>query len=95
MLASILSLGVRCCGTIPLADEMNRRRWLGATGAAALCVACLPIHAQAGVAAPIALRSIAVLDVELVDDQNNPLTKAAQEVRLRNATMQLRQELER
>ena len=34
-----------------------------------------------------------VLDFELVDDQNNPLTKAAQEVRLTNATQQLQREL--
>ena len=38
-------------------------------------------------------RSLAVLDFELVDDQNNPLTKPAQEIRLRNATQQLQQEL--
>jgi hypothetical protein len=52
-----------------------------------------PAHAQAAGTAPSTLRSIAVLDFELVDDQNNPLTKAAQEVRLRNATLQLRQVL--
>jgi hypothetical protein len=40
-----------------------------------------------------ALPRLAVLDFELIDDQNNPLTKAAQEVRLRKATQQLQQEL--
>ncbi len=39
------------------------------------------------------LRSLTVLDFELVDDQNNPLTKAAQELRLVNATRQLQAEL--
>jgi hypothetical protein len=39
------------------------------------------------------LPSLAVLDFELVDDHDNPLTKAAQEVRLRNATRQLQKEL--
>jgi hypothetical protein len=58
-----------------------RRRWL--------LLAALPLRA----AAQAAPRSIVVADMELVDDQNNPLTKAAQEVRLRNATAQLQQEL--
>lgn len=40
-----------------------------------------------------ALPKLAVLDFELIDDQNNPLTKAAQGVRLRKATQQLQQEL--
>jgi hypothetical protein len=34
-----------------------------------------------------------VLEFELVDDQNNPLTKQAQELRLRDATVQLQREL--
>lgn len=34
-----------------------------------------------------------MLEFELVDDHHNPLTKAAQEVRLRNATLQLQREL--
>ena len=48
-----------------------------------------------GAQAPSAVRlpSLSVLEFELVDDQNNPLTKAAQEVRLRNATLQLQREL--
>ncbi|HJU24932.1 MAG TPA: DUF3280 domain-containing protein [Casimicrobiaceae bacterium] len=39
------------------------------------------------------LPRLAVLDFELIDEQNNPLTKSAQEVRLRNASAQLRHEL--
>ena len=39
------------------------------------------------------LSSIIVLDFDLLDDQDNPLTKAAQEVRLRNAGLQLQREL--
>ena len=50
-------------------------------------------RAQTAEAKPMGLRSVVVLDFELVDDQNNPLTKAAQVVRLRNATLQLRREL--
>ena len=72
---------------------MNRRNWLEAAGAAALSAAWLPAPAQPASAAASTLRSLAVLDFELVDDQNNPLTKAAQEVRLRNATLQLQREL--
>ena len=44
-------------------------------------------------AAPGTLRSIAVLDFELVDDHDNPDTKAAQARRLDLATQQLQQEL--
>ncbi|MEJ8835331.1 DUF3280 domain-containing protein [Ramlibacter sp. AN1133] len=44
-------------------------------------------------APPPGPRSIAVLQIELLDDQNNPATKAAQEVRLRDALLQLRKEL--
>ena len=61
--------------------------------AVALGGAGLAVRAQANSAAPSSLRSLAVVDFELVDDQNNPLTKAAQEVRLRNAGLQLQQEL--
>ena len=52
-----------------------------------------PAPTQANSPAPAALRSIAVLDFELVDEQNNPLPKAAQVVRLRTVSQQLRQEL--
>ena len=68
---------------------MDRRNFLQALGAAGFGLACAALNAQpAG-----ALRSLAVLEFELVDDQNNPVTKAAQEVRLRNATAQLQREL--
>ena len=71
---------------------MDRRVWLvrGLAGvvAAGLAVGWRSARAQAG-----ALRSLTVLDFELVDDQNNPLTKAAQVLRLRNATAQLQREL--
>ena len=72
---------------------MHRRTWLGVACAAALGTGGWSVHAQTGNAAASALSSLAVLDFELVDDQNNPLTKAAQEVRLRNVTQQLQQEL--
>lgn len=71
---------------------MKRRDWIKTLPAFAVGVWHSP-RAQVVGATPSALRSIAVLDFELVDDQNNPLTKAAQEVRLRNATLQLRREL--
>ena len=68
---------------------MNRRHCLQALVAAGSGLACAGLNAQ-----PVgALRSLAVLEFELVDDQNNPVTKAAQEVRLRNATAQLQREL--
>ena len=67
---------------------MDRRSWLQGVIACGLAVGWRSAKAQAG-----ALRSLAVLDFELVDDQNNPLTKAAQVVRLRNATAQLQREL--
>ena len=72
----------------------NRRRTLFSVVALALAAAAsMPTAAQPTAASATAVRSLAVLDFELVDDQNNPLTKAAQVVRLRQATMQLRQEL--
>jgi hypothetical protein len=52
-----------------------------------------PTFAQPSVPAPDMLRSMALLEFELVDEQNNPLTKTAQKVRLRQATLQLRQAL--
>lgn len=72
---------------------MDRRGWLVAASAAVLEAVWAPAQAQTDSAAPSTLRSLAVLEFELVDDQNNPLTKAAQEVRLRNATAQLQREL--
>ena len=67
---------------------MDRRGWLAGVVACGLAGGWRTAEAQAA-----ALRSLAVLDFELVDEQNNPLTKAAQEVRLRNATAQLQREL--
>lgn len=73
---------------------MNRRLWIHTSCAAALsCAAAIAGQSEAVGAEPHALRSLAVVDFELVDDQNNPATKAAQEVRLRNATAQLQREL--
>ena len=72
---------------------MDRRSWLLSACAVVFSVRWLPARAQSGSASPSSLRSLAVLDFELVDDQNNLLTKAAQEVRLRNATLQLQREL--
>ncbi len=74
---------------------MNRRNGLGLAtlGLALLCLASRPAWAQSETAAPGTLRSLVVLDFELVDDQNNPLTVAAQLVRLSNATAQLQREL--
>jgi len=72
---------------------MNRRPWLKFASVAVFGAAGLPLGAQPDTAAPSPVRSLAVLDFELVDEQNNPLTKAAQEVRLRNATLQLQREL--
>ena len=72
---------------------MDRRSCLEVACAALLGVSWLPVPAQPESAAPSRLHSLAVLDFELVDDQNNPLTKAAQEIRLRNATLQLQLEL--
>ena len=81
---------------------MNFRDWKKTASAAALFIgigmagvsaAQAQTQAQANSQAPVALRSIAVLDFELVDEQNNPLTKAAQVVRLRTVSQQLRQEL--
>ena len=72
---------------------MDRRAWLNAASALALSAAGVTVRAQTNSAMPSSLRSLAVVDFELVDDQNNPLTKAAQEARLRNATLQLQQEL--
>jgi hypothetical protein len=70
--------------------EMRRSMILAAT--AALFFGCPRAFAQAPSPAP-GIRSIAVLQIELLDDQNNPATKAAQEVRLRDALLQLREEL--
>ncbi len=73
---------------------MNRRQALAAACGIALVRTFQPTPAHAGTATPAApLRSLAVLDFELIDDQDNPLTKAAQEVRLAEATRELQREL--
>ena len=81
------SPGLKVC------HAMNRRTCLKTVAAVALVAACLPLRAQAVATSPGPLRSLVVLDFELVDDANNPLTKAAQVQRLRNATEQLQREL--
>ena len=70
--------------------NMGRRMVVGS--AAALLFGSRRAFAQIPASAP-GLRSIAVLQIELLDDQNNPATKAAQEVRLHDALLQLREEL--
>ena len=80
---------------------MNRRHCLALASALVLGCAAWPVASQPanpplGVppAVPAApLRSLAVLDFELVDEQNNPLTKAAQLLRLAQATRQIQREL--
>ena len=74
---------------------MERRIWLGRAGTAlGLWLAGAPlVPARAGAAAERPLRSLAVLDVELVDDQNTPSTRAATEARLPRAGAQLQREL--
>jgi Protein of unknown function (DUF2380) len=71
---------------------MHRRSACFAALAALLGTAARRADAQSA-PAPAPLRSLAVLDFELVDDHNNPATKAAQERRLAAATLQLRDEL--
>ena len=63
--------------------------------ASVLLLACMatasPAHAaEGGAGGP---RTLAVLDVELLDEQGNPAAKPAQAVRLRDATALLRREL--
>lgn len=73
---------------------MDRRHWLMDT--AALCVLAGPgraARAQTQTQTGRELPTLVVLDFELVDDQDNPLTKAAQVIRLQRATAQLQQEL--
>ncbi len=72
---------------------MRRRLWVHTIAAATLFGAWHGSRAQAPAPATGALRRLTVLEFELVDEQHNPLTKAATEQRLRNATVQLRQEL--
>jgi hypothetical protein len=67
---------------------------LATIGLGYLGVTWRPVGAQTDGSGRAPLRSLAALDFELMDDQNNPATKAAQVVRLHNATLQLRQELQ-
>ena len=69
--------------------------YLASWALAAMVSACAPAAwAQAAPGTvPVALKSVVVLDFELVDDHANPLTQADQEVRLRRATAQLEREL--
>ena len=69
-----------------------RRRPLLTCFTAALGLAALPVLGQGQGTAP-SLRSIVVLDMELVDEQNNPATVKAQELRLSAAHAQLQKEL--
>ena len=73
---------------------MKRRHFLYAVGAAVTGFRLENTSAQASTTDRSRLRSLAVLEVELQDDQNNPLTKAAQVVRLNNSLALLRRELE-
>jgi len=61
--------------------------WIGAAGTP------LDLLRAAAAAGHRPLRSLVVLDFELVDEQNNPATEAAQHIRLRLATAQLQDEL--
>ena len=77
---------------------MKTRRGMVIGSTATLLYGWTRAIAQAAAPAPApasatGLRTIAVLQVELLDEQDNPATKAAQEIRLRNALLQLREEL--
>lgn len=76
---------------------MDRRGWIEMTCATLVAAAWRSVRAQSPQppdrAAPAGLPSLAVIDFELVDEQNNPAAQAAQEIRLRNATAQLQREL--
>jgi hypothetical protein len=67
---------------------MHRRLWIRDVLALALGFGAAHALADAG-----RLRSLAVLDFELLDEQNNPLTKDAQAIRLRRATADLQTQL--
>jgi hypothetical protein len=73
-------------------SRTKRRSWLKLASAAVLQLAGLPARSQQDRAAA-QLPSILVLEFDLIDEHVNPLTIAAQEVRLRNAALQLQREL--
>ena len=72
---------------------MKRRHFFQAVGAAVMGLGGANTSAQPSTTDEGSLRSVTVLEVELQDDQNNPLTKAAQVVRLNNSLALLRREL--
>jgi hypothetical protein len=72
---------------------VDRRNLLQCLCALAAASGCLPLRAQSAASAPRERRALAVLDFELIDEQDNPLAKPAQELRLGAASRQLRQEL--
>ena len=73
---------------------MNRRTWMKHSlyGIGSIGIG-IGAGASAYAADVAALRTLTVLGVELQDDQENPLTKAAQEIRLRDTLVLLRNEL--
>ena len=71
---------------------MNTGRRMVHGAFAALVFGSPGAFAQTPAPAP-GLRSIAVLQIELLDEHDNPATKAAQEIRLGHALQQLREEL--
>ena len=71
---------------------MNSLRQLTAGTIVLLCLAGAPAVPAAEGGVP-ATRTLAVLEVELLDEQDNPAARPAQAIRLRDATVQLRQEL--
>jgi len=72
---------------------MKRRAWIKYVSTAMLVLGWGPTRSQLTASQSRSLRSLAVLDFELEDDHDNPLTKAAQDVRLARAGTQLRAEL--
>jgi hypothetical protein len=73
--------------------DMKRRAWIECVWTAALVLGWPPARSQLPASPSSSLRSLAVLDFELEDDQDNPLTKSAQDIRLARAGAQLRAEL--
>lgn len=69
---------------------MDRRDFLGVLGVGGVGI----LTGTAGAQAPADLRSIGVLDFELVDDHPNPVTIVATRARQVRATAQLQQELQ-
>src|SRR4051812_15257252 len=72
---------------------MNRRAWMECVSTTVLVLGWRPARSQLPASESSPLRSLAVMDFELEDDHDNPLTKSAQDVRLARAGVQLRTEL--